>query len=81
MKEVNDWNYCADIKPSGYDDALPKYFQVAVKYKIANGIGTDIIQACYIQEDDKWYIDANDIYPLTGEVYAWRELPPVPPIR
>lgn len=74
------WNYCKDIKPSGYDDALPKYFQVAVKYLIASGTQTvtDITQACYFQENDKWYIHENDPEPLYGEVYAWRELPNKP---
>lgn len=74
------WNYCKDIKPSGYDDALPKYFQVAVKYLIASGTQTvtDITQACYFQENDKWYIHENDPEPLYDEVYAWRELPNKP---
>lgn len=30
--DCDGWNYCSEVKPSGYDDALPKYFQVAVKF-------------------------------------------------
>lgn len=81
--ESDGWNYCSEIKPSGYDDALPKYFQVAVKFTIASGTQTvtDICQACYIQEIDKWYLHENDIEPLYGEVYAWRELPKKPQLQ
>lgn len=77
------WNYCSVVKPSGYDDALPKYFQVAVKFLIASGTQTvtEITQACYFQENDKWYIHENDPEPLYGEVYVWRDLPNTPPFN
>lgn len=78
QKETSDkdgWNYCKDIKPSGYDDALPKYFLITVNIPIANGVATQIEKACYIQENNKWYYYENDEEPVYGEVVAWKELP------
>lgn len=77
----DEWNYCKDIKPSGYDDALPEYFLILVNIPIANGVATQIEKACYIQELDKWFYYENDTEPVYGKVVAWQKLPKKPQLQ